>query len=38
MFEGYHFSEDVKIVTKKVPGKNSLELLSMQEKLESSKL
>ena len=36
MFEDYHFSEDVKIVTKKVPGKKSLELLGMQEKLESS--
>jgi len=36
MFENYHLSESAKIVTKKVPGKKSLELLNMQEKLESS--
>ena len=36
MFENYHLSENAEIVTKKVPGKKSLELLGIQEKLESS--
>lgn len=35
MFERYHFSENAKIVSKKVPGEKSLELLAKQEKLES---
>ncbi len=35
MFEDYHFSEDAKIITKKIPGEKSLELLTEQEKLES---
>jgi len=35
MFEDYHFSEDAKIVTKKIPGNKSLELLSEQDELES---
>jgi diaminobutyrate-2-oxoglutarate transaminase len=35
MFEDYHFSEDAKIITKKVPGEKSLDLLAEQEKMES---
>jgi len=35
MFEDYHFSDDAKIISKKVPGEKSLELLAEQEKLES---
>ena len=35
MFEDYHFSDDIKIISEKVPGEKSLELLDEQEKLES---
>jgi len=35
MFEDYHFSENAKIITGKVPGDKSLALLAEQDKLES---
>ncbi len=35
MFEEYHYSENAKLVSPKIPGKKSLELLAEQEKLES---
>lgn len=36
MFGNYHLSEDARIVTKKVPGPKSLELLQAQDELESN--
>lgn len=36
MFEKYHLSENAKIITDSVPGKESLKLLEIQERLESN--
>ena len=36
MFEKYHFSENAKIITSKIPGSKSEELLKKQEELESN--
>ena len=36
MFEEYHFSENAKIITSKIPGPKSEELLIKQEELESN--
>jgi diaminobutyrate-2-oxoglutarate transaminase len=35
MFDDYHFSDDAKIISKKIPGEKSLELLDEQKKLKS---
>ena len=36
MFEEYHLSDNAKIITKSVPGPKSIELLKIQERLESN--
>jgi len=38
MFEEYHFFENAKIITNKVPGDKSLELLAEQDKIESNNI
>lgn len=36
MFESYHLADNARIVTKKIPGPKSVELLEAQEELESN--